>query len=541
MTTSTLAQRYTINGVVNTDNPVMENLDQLARSSGCFLTYDALQGKWGVIINTTSASVKSFDNSNIIGPINITTTNLFDLYNRVEVEFPLLDTADKTDYVRIATPSGSRSPNEPDNTMKMTLNFCTEPVQAYLLGNIELGQSRLDKVVTFRTDYSALQLNAGDVIDITNDLYQFNQKQFRIITIREVDGDSGDLSCDITALEYSADIYSTANLPRSIKTDLTGIQTIGAISTPSVSFNKVESAARPYIDVISTVPTGVIEGVECWISMDGTNYELRETIKSETSTLTPGGNVTFQFDDIEAGTVYAKTRGINYSVAGPFSNVASTSYTPVQITDAIDEDTSILDNGLPLSLLLALPDLLGALDGFLNGDPDMGDAVDGAVTDSIENGNLTDTLVENGAMIVGDVGQVNIGNCPANGSNASSYTTVASSTFVSRYTSSYKVDVIVDQNTSGAIGARGADFGEDEDIVRVRYQLFDISGGGNVYIGGESSGGVGAFFWTDYSMTGIVELEATKTYKINFETSLYTESNNVDGDFTFGWNIYTAG
>jgi hypothetical protein len=294
----------------------------------------------------------------------------------VEVEFPLLDIADKTEYVRINTPSGDRSPHEPDNTMKMTLNFCTEPVQAYLLGNIELGQSRLDKVATFRTDYSALQLNAGDVIDITNDLYQFNQKQFRIITIREVDGDSGDLACDITALEYDAAIYSTANLPRSCKTDLTGIQTIGAISAPSVSFSLEESAARPYIDVISTVPTGVIEGVECWISSDGTNYELRETIKSETSTLTPGGNVTFQFDDIEAGTVYAKTRGVNYSVAGPFSTVASVAYNPVQITNGIDENTDIFDGGLPLSLLLALPDLLGALDGFLNGNDDMSEVFD---------------------------------------------------------------------------------------------------------------------------------------------------------------------
>jgi hypothetical protein len=376
MATSTLAQRYRVNGVVNTDNPVMDNLEQLARSSGCFITYDGLQGKWGVIINTVSSSVKSFDNSNIVGPINLTTTSLLDLYNGIEVEFPLLDTADKTDYVRIKTPSGDRSLYEPDNIMKMTLNFCTEPVQAHLLGKIELLQSRLDKVITFKTDYSALQLNAGDVIDVTHDLYQFNQKLFRIITIKETDGDNGDLACDITALEYDAAIYSTANLPRSCRTDLTGIQTIGAITAPSVSFNKDESAARPFIEVISTVPSGVIEGVECWLSSDDVTYELRQTIKQDESTLTAGSSVTFQFDDQPAGTVYAKTRGTNYSVSGPFSAVASTSYNPVQITDGIDENTDVFDGGLPLSLLLALPDLLGALDGFLNGNDDMSEVFD---------------------------------------------------------------------------------------------------------------------------------------------------------------------
>ena len=383
MPSSTLAQRYTINGVVNTENPVMENLDQLARSSGCFITYDTHAGQWGVVINTVSSSVASFDDSNIIGPINVTTTSLFDLYNQIEVEFPLLDTADKTDYVRINTSNAERSINEPDNLMKMTLNYCTEPVQAYLLGNIELNQSRLDKVATFQSDYSALALNAGDVIDVTNDLYQFTNKPFRIITIKEIDGSDGDLRSEITALEYDANIYSTTNTPRTVRTDLTGIQTLGAMTAPTVTINKFESAARPYIDVVSTVPSGIIEGVECWISSNGTNYNLRQTIKNADTILTPGGSITFTFDDQPAGNVYAKTRGTNYSVAGPFSNVANTVYAPVQVTDAIGNNTSILNSsGVPLSLLLALPQLLKGVDTYMNGNSNLANSIGGQISSS---------------------------------------------------------------------------------------------------------------------------------------------------------------
>jgi hypothetical protein len=536
--------RYRINGVLSTDATVMENMETLSRAAQSWFTYDVTEGKWAVIINTTGNSIASFDNSNITGPVSISGTGLSDLYNRVRVEFPHVDLDDQVDFVEIAIPSEDRNPNEPDNTLNISFDVINDPVMAEMLGFVELKQSRVDKVIRFTTDYSYIGLKAGDLIDVTNSVLGYTNKVFRIISLEEADDEA--ISISITATEYDANVYDVSDLFRYERSNENGIVTKGAIDPPTTPIiTAYEQTARPGVDLETTVPSGIVEKIEFWYSTDNTNFIL-------VGTESPSGGGTYEFADTvifnydkfdAAGNVFVKCRAVNSTTASEYSPTASLiGFTPVQVTDAIGFDTVLLDEFGDIDpLQLALPLALAGLDAFLGGDPDLGAAVDGAVTDSIENGNLTDTLVENGAMIVGDVGQVNVGNCPANGSNASSYTTVASSTFVSRYTSSYKVDVIVDQNTSGAIGARGADFGEDEDIVRVRYQLFDISGGGNVYIGGESSGGVGAFFWTDYSMTGIVDLEATKTYKINFETSLYTESNNVDGDFTFGWNIYTAG
>ena len=536
--------RYRINGVLSTDATVMENMETLSRAAQSWFTYDVTEGKWAVIINTTGNSIASFDNSNITGPVSISGTGLSDLYNRVRVEFPHVDLDDQVDFVEIAIPSEDRNPNEPDNTLNISFDVINDPVMAEMLGFVELKQSRVDKVIRFTTDYSYIGLKAGDLIDVTNSVLGYTNKVFRIISLEEADDEA--ISISITATEYDANVYDVSDLFRYERSNENGIVTKGAIDPPTTPIiTAYEQTARPGVDLETTVPSGIVEKIEFWYSTDNTNFIL-------VGTESPSGGGTYEFADTvifnydkfdAAGNVFVKCRAVNSTTTSEYSPTASLiGFTPVQVTDAIGFDTVVLDEFGDIDpLQLALPLALAGLDAFLGGDPDLGAAVDGAVTDSIENGNLTDTLVENGAMIVGDVGQVNVGNCPANGSNASSYTTVASSTFVSRYTSSYKVDVIVDQNTSGAIGARGADFGEDEDIVRVRYQLFDISGGGNVYIGGESSGGVGAFFWTDYSMTGIVDLEATKTYKINFETSLYTESNNVDGDFTFGWNIYTAG
>jgi hypothetical protein len=326
-----------------------------------------------------------------------------------------------------------------------------------------------------------------------------------------------------------------------------GIVTKGAIDPPTTPIiTAYEQSVRPGVDLETTVPSGIVEKIEFWYSTDNTNFIL-------VGTESPSGGGTYEFADTvifnydkfdAAGNVFVKCRAVNSTTTSEYSPTASLiGFTPVQVTDAIGFDTVVLDEFGDIDpLQLALPLALAGLDAFLGGDPDMGAAVEGSVTDSIENGNLTDTLVENGAMIVADVGNANNAACPDNASNVADYFIAASSTFIARYSSTYKVDVVVDQNGSGAIGARGPDFGEDEDIVRVRYQLFDITGGGNTLVSGENSGGVGAFFWTDFAMTGLVTLVATNTYKIQFETSLYTESApGADGDFTFGWNVYTAG
>ena len=65
----TLADRYQINGLLDTARPVMENIEKLCSAAGSWLSYDIHEGKWGVVINTTGTSVASFDDTNILGSI----------------------------------------------------------------------------------------------------------------------------------------------------------------------------------------------------------------------------------------------------------------------------------------------------------------------------------------------------------------------------------------------------------------------------------------------------------------------------------------
>jgi len=210
-----------INGVISTDKSVLQNLNNLATASGCFLTFDINQGKWAVIINKTGSSVASFNDSNIVGNITVSETGVSDLYNSVSVEFPHPDIRERTDFVDITIPSGDRFPNEIDNNLDMQIDCINDPIQAQYLGSIELKQTRLNKIVTFNADYTSLGLKAGDLIDVTSSQYDFSSKVFRIIKIEENDEDT--IGLTITALEYSEDIYDDSGLIRSERTPVTGI------------------------------------------------------------------------------------------------------------------------------------------------------------------------------------------------------------------------------------------------------------------------------------------------------------------------------
>jgi hypothetical protein len=210
-----------INGVISTDKSVLQNLNDICTACGAFLTFDISQGKWAVVINTTGSSIKSYNNTNIIGPITVTETGVSELYNDVRMEFPHKTLRDQTDFVEVAIPAGDRFPNELDNQLQIQTNLINDPVQAQYIAAVELKQSRLNKIVNFTTDYTSLGLKAGDLIDVTSTIYGFTSKIFRVIQLEEVDDDV--IGINITAMEYDEDVYSTADLVFKERTKKTGI------------------------------------------------------------------------------------------------------------------------------------------------------------------------------------------------------------------------------------------------------------------------------------------------------------------------------
>jgi hypothetical protein len=127
------------------------------------------------------------------------------------------------DYANFTLPTADRLPNELDKKLTISLDCINNPVQAQYIGSIELKQNRVDKIIQFKSDYTALNLKAGDLIDVTASMYGYSAKVFRITRIDEEDSDDGTIQVGITALEYDANVYNQDGLIYTERTTATGV------------------------------------------------------------------------------------------------------------------------------------------------------------------------------------------------------------------------------------------------------------------------------------------------------------------------------
>lgn len=347
MATNTLPTRLQINGLIDTNQDAVSNLEKLARNATSWVSYDTANGKWAVVINKSGASVQSFDDSNIIGGIQVTGKDVTELYNRAEIKYPLRDTADATDTIVLEIPSAERSAYEKDRTLEITYDMVNEPVQAMLLGLVELKQSRVDTIVQFTADYSTINVEAGDIIDITNDHLGYDEKLFRVVSLAEQEDDQGAITIQYQCIEYDADVYDETALTRYVRTDRTDIKSLGIIAAPVapvVTVLEVDSA--PHHNVELTVPNGIVESMELWVSWDNSNWELNKEIlpgdNGDEDTLSSGDTLSVRRPYLTisrewatgnvapTGTysVYWKARGKNRYGAGPFSSVTTKTWEP---------------------------------------------------------------------------------------------------------------------------------------------------------------------------------------------------------------------
>jgi len=231
---------------------------------------------------------------------------------------------------------------------------------------------------------------------------------------------------------------------------------------------------------------------------------------------------------------------VNADGVGPYSDVsANVAYVRTQVTDAIGNSTGLLDGaGNTIATLLGVATVIKGLDTYLNGNSN----VAAAVSNSVTSGSAFQSQLSQGFQYSVSAGKIT--GIIAQSANNSAYSNFGSSTFTIPTsigsTLGYKVDVVADQNSSGAEGGRGTLYSENEDTIRVNARLSDITGGGNVTIINEGSGGEGSWYWTDYALVGFANLAVGNTYKIEFSGVNYTETNpTANCNVTFGWNVFT--
>lgn len=229
---SATQDRWQINGYLSTFDSVGTNIAKIAQASASFFLFDTKQGKFKSLPNRSTASTFSLNDDNIVSKITVTSTELYSLYNAAEVEFNDVSRRDQSNTVKISIPAGDKNPNEPENIAKFRLDLVNDPMRASQIANIDLTQSRYGTVVTCETDYSGMQVDVGDVVDLTNDDFGFSAKEFRVMKHEEVLSQDGMITCKLTLLEYNEDVYVEPSITNTAPQLPIDIPTIPIIPIP---------------------------------------------------------------------------------------------------------------------------------------------------------------------------------------------------------------------------------------------------------------------------------------------------------------------
>jgi len=248
--------RYRINGVLDAGQSVLSNVDRIMSACDSWMTYNAALGQWSVVVNKAESTSYAFNDNNIIGEIRVSATDITSSINQVEARFPFKDNRDQAAFVNIETPSGLLYPNEPVNKYSITYDMVNDSVQASYLANRLLEQAREDLIVGFSTTYYGIQVDAGDVVSVTNSDYGWNAKLFRVMKVNEASLPDGSLGAKLEMSEYNAQVYDDQDITQFTPVPNSGLPSVSYFSplaAPTVT--GFPSATIPYINVQVVVPT----------------------------------------------------------------------------------------------------------------------------------------------------------------------------------------------------------------------------------------------------------------------------------------------
>jgi len=303
--------RYRINGVLDAGQSVLSNIDRIMSSCDSWMTYNAALGQWSVVVNKAESASYAFDDDNIIGEIRVSATDITSSINQVEARFPFKENRDQAAFVNIETPSGLLYPNEPVNKYSITYDLVNDSVQAHYLANRLLEQAREDLIVGFSTTYYGIQVDAGDVVSVTNADYGWSAKLFRVMKVNEASLPDGSLGAKLDLTEYNAQVYDDQDITQFTPVSNSNLASpvyFSALTAPTVTASR-PSDAVPSFDVQVSIPaTGrVTFGTLFYTSTpaDSLSWKVLNTATSPNNVPVANGTTyTFANQVLPAGTFY---------------------------------------------------------------------------------------------------------------------------------------------------------------------------------------------------------------------------------------------
>lgn len=329
--------RFRFDGTVNTDRTIMQNLQDMATSCDCLIKYNEITGKWGVIVQKPTYTIAmAIDDSTIVSAIQITPIDISSTFNVVEVKFPDRANQDAFNSVTFDLAQIEPSllfPNEPVNKQSLTLPLVNNDVRAQYLANRFLKNAREDLQVDCSINFTGIQLEAGDIVSLTNVNYGWVAKLFRLNKVTESFNDDGSVVVKLLLTEYNPSIYDDVSITEFAPSNNTGIGDplfFGTLYAPVVTAQFPTNTNPAFAISVTTASSGITQYAEVWYSafsnptsaqliFAGTSQVQPDGVPWNTNTVLP----TISLVNIPAGDWYLFTRMVNSLGTSNFSSASS--------------------------------------------------------------------------------------------------------------------------------------------------------------------------------------------------------------------------
>jgi hypothetical protein len=329
--------RFKFNGSLDTNLKIMQNIQSMADSCDCLVRYSEIYAKWGVIVQSPIYSVSmDLNDSNIISAITVTPIDLSNSFNIIECKFP--DGSQKDSFntstldLSVVNPS-LMFPNEPVNKQSVNLYLVNNSVTAQQIANRMLEAAREDLQIMLDINYVGLQLEAGDIVTVTNANYGWVAKLFRITKVIQKFTDDGKVYATLNLSEYNPSVYDDKNVTEYQPAPNTGIGspiTFGTIPTPVISSEQPYANSPSVAIEVTTSSAGITQYAEVWYS--AYQYPTQnQRIFAGTTAIKSNGNPyglnevmpAVQISNLSAGNWYFFTRMVNSIAKSNFSLASS--------------------------------------------------------------------------------------------------------------------------------------------------------------------------------------------------------------------------
>ncbi len=201
------APRYSCNVVLESTNSTKDNAQEILKCMKGSLPF--IQGKYKLVLEEPGSSVMSFNNDNILGTVSIGFADRAKRLGRCTVKFPNANKGYKPDTISWPAAYSTlhnaymANDNGDDLHTEVELTGVTDLYQARDLAEFMVRDSRTQEFITFKAQPSALVLECGDLITVTNDILDITNKVYRVRTMTM----NADLTVDIKAQEYDPSVY----------------------------------------------------------------------------------------------------------------------------------------------------------------------------------------------------------------------------------------------------------------------------------------------------------------------------------------------